>query len=66
MSGVVVTRANETARAHDANAARDLYGPDDLEVSVHNLLVCARGGRDFRAWDVDRGDPHTPWLRRPG
>lgn len=64
MSGLVVTRANELARAHDAEAARDLFGPDDLEVSVHNLLACARGSRDFRAWDVDRGDPSRPWLAR--
>ncbi len=63
MSGLVVTRANELARAADAEAARDLYGPDDLEVSVHNLLECVRGTRAFRAWDVDRGDPSRPWLR---
>jgi chromate reductase len=63
MGGLVVTRASELARRHDPEAARDLFGPADLEVSVHNLLAMARGSRDYRAWDVDRADPGVPWLR---
>lgn len=64
MSGLVITRANELARAHDREAARDLFGPDDLEVSVHNLLESVRGTRRYRAWEVDRGDASQPWLGR--
>jgi chromate reductase len=57
MTGLVVTRATELARAHDPAAARDFFGVADLEVSVHNLLEAARGTHRYRAWDVDRGDP---------
>lgn len=62
MSGLVVTHANELARAHAPEAAVDLYGPADLEISVHNLLEDVRGTRRHRAWDVDRGDPTRRWL----
>jgi NAD(P)H-dependent FMN reductase len=62
MSGLVVTQANELARAEDPDAARDLWGPDDLEVATHNLLEAVRGTRRYRAWEVDRGDPARRWL----
>lgn len=63
MSGLVVTLANELARAHEPAAARDLYGPADLEISAHNLLEAVRGTHRYRAWDVERGDPSIRWLR---
>ena len=63
MSGLVVTHANELARAADPEAARDLYGPADLEIAVHNLLEAVQGTHHYRAWDVDRGDPSRRWLR---
>lgn len=62
MSGLVVTLATELARAHDAAAARDLFGPADLEVCVHNLLEAARGTHRYRVWEVDRGDPGSRWM----
>ena len=62
MTGLAITHANELARACDPEAARDFYGPADLEVSVHNLLETVRGTRAYRAWDVERGDPSRRWL----
>lgn len=63
MSGVVVSRASELARAHDVEEARDLFGPADLEISACNLREAMRAHPHYRAWDVDRGDPTRRWLR---
>lgn len=65
MTGLVVTRANELARAHDPEGARDLFGPADLEIAVHNLRVALAHRDGYRAWDVDRGDPSERWLKAP-
>jgi chromate reductase len=63
MSGLVVTMATELARAQGGDHADDLWSRDDLDVVCHNLLEAARGGRAFRSWAVDRGDPARVWLR---
>ncbi len=65
MSGVVITHANELARASDPEAARDLFGVSDLAPSLHNLLEAARGTHRYQAWEVDRGDPTLRWLPGP-
>jgi hypothetical protein len=57
-----VTLAAQLAIAHAPERAGDLWSPDDLDVVCHNLLESARGGRAFRAWHVDRGDPTRRWL----
>lgn len=65
MSGLVISRVGELARAHAGPDCEDIWSPADLEVVCHNLLACARGERDFLAWPVDRGDPSHRWLERP-
>lgn len=63
MSGVVVTRAGEVARAHASpDAARDLWGPADIQIAIHNLVEAAQGTRAFRAWEVDRERFGERWL----
>lgn len=64
MGGLVITLVGELARAHAGPDAEDLWSLSDLEVVCHNLLACAAGSRDFRAWPVDRRDPARRWLRR--
>lgn len=61
MSGVVITLASEQARVASEHA-EDLWSRDDLEIVAHNLLEAARGGRAYRSWPVDRGDPRRRWL----
>lgn len=64
MGGLVITRAGELARAHAGPDCEDMWCIDDVAVVCHNLLACARGQREFRAWPVDRGDARERWLRR--
>lgn len=63
MGGLVITRAGELARAHVEDDCEDMWCVEDVAVVCHNLLACARGQREFRAWPVDRGDPRKRWLQ---
>lgn len=65
MSGLVVTLAAQIALEHaEEHDAADLWSVADLEIVCHNLLAAARADRTvYRAWDVDRRDPHRRWLR---
>lgn len=65
MGGLVITRAGELARAHAEHDCEDIWSLADVATVCHNLVECARGGREFQAWPVDRGDPSRRWLRRP-
>ncbi len=60
MSGLAYSYAGHLALERAAHA--DFWQRDDLAVVAHNLLEAARGGRDWRAWPVDGGDPHRRWL----
>lgn len=62
MSGLVLTEVGQLARASGGPDTDDIWSPDDLEVVCHNLLVCLRGGDDWRAWPVDRRDPARRWF----
>lgn len=62
MGGLVVSQVGEMARARGGVGCEDVWCVEDLEVVVHNLAECARGGRAFRAWAVDRGDARRRWL----
>lgn len=61
MTGFVYSLAAHLALQHSAGHA-DFWHPDDLAVVAHNLLEALRGGRDWRAWPVDGGDPHRRWV----
>jgi len=39
-----------------------MWSTDDLAIVAHNLVEASRGGRDWCAWPVDRGDPGRLWL----
>jgi chromate reductase len=57
--GLVLTEAGQIA----ASAGHaDMWSTDDLAIVAHNLVEACRGGRDWRAWPVDRGDPGRLWL----
>jgi NAD(P)H-dependent FMN reductase len=62
MGGLVVTEVGQLARAVGGPATDDIWSAEDLAVVCHNLLVCLRGGDDWRAWPVDRRDPARRWL----
>lgn len=62
MGGLVVSLVGERARERGGPGCEDVWSAEDLDVVCHNLRECARGGRDFRAWTVDRGDPRRRWL----
>lgn len=61
MSGVVILRTSEELRRLAPQASTDLWGLDDVATSLENLLACAPG--PFRAWEVDREDFRSRWLR---
>jgi len=68
MSGVVVSLAARLAVQADPEApggrefAEDFWTEGDFSIVAHNLVEAARGGRDFRAWGVDRKDPARIWF----
>ena len=63
MGGLAVTQVGQLARDGGGPDTDDIWSTEDLAVVCHNLLVCLRGGRDWRAWPVDRRDPARRWLR---
>jgi len=63
MSGFVYSLANHLALEGPAREGQDdLWRLDDLAILAHNLLEVLAGGRDFRAWPVDRADPRRRWI----
>jgi chromate reductase len=63
MSGFVYSLANHLALEGPAREGQDdLWRLDDLAIVAHNLLEALAGGRDFRAWPVDRTDPRRRWI----
>lgn len=77
LSGLVLSRAAQLARAgasgagaaaspkvaDTAEAAKDFWSPEDLEVVAHNLLAAARQPRaEWKTWPVDRADFARTWL----
>ena len=63
MGGLVVTHVGQLARDGGGPDTDDVWSAEDLAVVCHNLVVCLRGGRDWRAWPVDRRDPARRWLK---
>lgn len=70
MSGMVLSRAAVIAAQHDATAARDFWGVDDLRVVCHNLAEAARVSLPdaspttprWKTWPVDRENFAARWL----
>lgn len=68
MTGFVYSLAVHAAlRAHhDGDGRRaDFWQLGDLDVVADNLLEAVSGGRAYRAWAVDGGDPSRAWMTRP-
>lgn len=64
LSGVVIMRVAEQLRERAPELCADVWGLADVTTSLENLLACAeqpRGG--FRAWEVDRDDFRSRWLK---
>lgn len=62
-SGLVLAWSALLARRHDAEAAEDFWGADDLGIVAHNLLAAAGQRRsDWRVWPVDREDFKRVWA----
>lgn len=51
-----------SAAAADPGLA-DFWQLDDLSVIAHNLIEAATGGRNWKTWIVDKGDPARLWIR---
>jgi chromate reductase len=67
MSGLVYSLASHIAM-HDAPSdpeLTDFWQLHDCEIIAHNLLEAAIGGRNWRAWPIDRGAADRLWIR-PG
>ncbi len=62
-SGLVLAWSALLARRHEAEAAEDFWGADDLGVVAHNLVLAAgRRRTDWRVWPVDRRDFKRVWA----
>ncbi|ATC63968.1 hypothetical protein CMV30_08410 [Nibricoccus aquaticus] len=62
MSGVVLSKVAQMARAHEPEEAGDFWGEDDLKIVAHNLVEAAKGTRRWKAWAVDREDFAKRWM----
>ncbi len=62
-AGLVLAWSALLARRHQAEAAEDFWGADDLGVVAHNLVLAAgRRRTDWRVWPVDRQDFKRVWA----
>jgi chromate reductase len=66
MSGMVYSLAMHLAARHAppdaAGFLADFWLLEDLDVVGHNLLEAVTGGRRWRGWRVDEGDPERRWM----
>ncbi len=62
MSGVVLSKVAQIARAHEPKAAEDFWGAEDLKIVAHNLVEAVKGTRRWKAWPVDRDDFAKRWM----
>lgn len=62
MSGAVVTRVGEALRARAPEVCNDVWGLDDVAVTLGNLEACLAKSRRYQAWQVDSSDYRARWL----
>lgn len=62
LSGVVISKLGEELRARAPERCRDVWGLEDVETALHNLLAAPYLPSAFRAWPVDREHYAERWL----
>ncbi|RZA08855.1 MAG: hypothetical protein EOP11_03565 [Proteobacteria bacterium] len=62
MSGIVYSLSNQLALKADSEFAADFWQPDDLAPIAENLILAMGSNVKYRAWPVDREDPHRRWI----
>lgn len=61
MSGVVISKVGEQLRKRAPELCQDVWGLEDVETALHNLLAAPSAG-PFRAWPVDSEHFAERWL----
>jgi hypothetical protein len=64
LSGVVISKLGEQLRSRAPELCRDVWGLDDVETALYNLLAMPLSRAAFRAWPVDRENYAERWLDR--
>jgi chromate reductase len=62
LSGVVISKVGEALRARAPELCTDVWGLDDVETALHNLLAAPYLPNAYRAWPVDREHYAERWL----
>lgn len=62
LSGVVISKVGEALRARAPELCGDVWGLEDVETALHNLLATPFAPRAYRAWPVDREHYTERWL----
>jgi NAD(P)H-dependent FMN reductase len=62
LSGVVITKLGEALRARAPELCADVWGLQDVETALHNLLASPYAPRQYRAWPVDAEHYAERWL----
>ena len=62
LSGVVISKVGEALRARAPELCDDVWGLEDIDTAIHNLLVSSYAPSSFRAWPVDRVHFAERWL----
>lgn len=65
MSGVVISKVGEALRRRAPELCADVWGLDDVETALQNLLAMPAAG-EFRAWPVDSEHYAERWLEPEG
>lgn len=62
LSGVVISKLGEALRARAPEQCTDVWGLDDVETALWNLLATPFAPASFRVWPVDREHYADRWL----
>ena len=62
LSGVVISKVGEALRQRAPELCDDVWGLEDVETALNNVLVAPFTPAAFRAWPVDREHFAERWL----
>lgn len=62
MTGVVITKISEELRTRAPGSCIDLWGLDDVDTALANLMAAPAPRGQFTAWPVDRDHYAARWL----
>jgi chromate reductase len=66
LSGVVISKVGEALRARAPELCQDVWGLEDVDTALHNLLAVPYSPARYRAWPVDREHYTERWLAAAG